>query len=108
LVNPEPRTNVALRLPLPAGLEPLNPNLATAPATAAPSAAPTLPPDYAAYGDDQVLVVYQTLPSGHFTLRTRMRATIPGRFTEPPAQVETMYQAGVTGSSDGALVVVSN
>jgi uncharacterized protein YfaS (alpha-2-macroglobulin family) len=62
--------------------------------------------EYSAYGDGQVLVVYQTLPQGSFTLRTRMRATIQGRFTEPPAQVETMYQAGVTGISDGALVSV--
>jgi len=106
LINPEPRTNVAWRLPLPAGMEPLNPNLATSPASAAPSAAPTLAPDYAAYNDDQVLVVYETLPSGTFTFRTRMRATIDGSFTQPPAQVETMYQRGFTGSSDGARVVI--
>ena len=106
LVNPEARTNVAMRLPLPAGMEPLNPNLATAPASATPSAAPTQIPDYAAYEDDQVLVVYQTLPQGTYTFRTRMRATVDGSFTQPPAQVETMYQRGVTGSSDGARVVV--
>ncbi len=106
LINPQPRTNVALRLPLPAGMEPLNPNLATSPASAAPSAGPTLTPDYAAYNDDQVLVVYQTLPQGTFIFRTRMRATVDGRFTQPPAQVETMYQRGVTGSSDGARVVI--
>ncbi len=106
LVNPEARTNVAMRLPSPAGMEPLNPNLATAPTNAAPSAAPTLAPDYAAYDDDQVLVVYQTLPQGTYTFRTRMRATVDGSFTQPPAQVETMYQRGVTGSSDGARVVV--
>jgi uncharacterized protein YfaS (alpha-2-macroglobulin family) len=88
-------------------MEPLNPNLATAPASAAPSAAPTLAPDYASYGDDEVLVVYQTLPAGSFIVRTRMRATIAGRFTEPPAQVETMYQAGITGNSDGARIVIS-
>jgi uncharacterized protein YfaS (alpha-2-macroglobulin family) len=106
LVNPEARTNVAMRLPLPAGMEPLNPNLATAPANAAPSAAPTLAPDYAAYGDDQVLVVYQTLPQGTYIFRTRMRATVDGSFTESPSQVETMYRRGVTGSSDGARVVI--
>jgi uncharacterized protein YfaS (alpha-2-macroglobulin family) len=106
LINPQARTNVAMRLPLPAGMEPLNPNLATAPSNAAPSAAPTLAPDYAAYGDDQVLVVYQTLPEGSYTFRTRMRATVDGSFTQPPAQVETMYQRGVTGSSDGARLVI--
>jgi len=107
LVNPEARTNVAMRLPMPAGMEPLNPNLATSPAAAAPSAGPTRAPDYAAYGDDQVLVVYQTLPQGNFTFRTRMRATVDGSFTQPPAQIETMYQRGVTGSSDGTRVVIS-
>jgi hypothetical protein len=106
LVSPEARTNVAMRLPMPAGMEPLNPNLATSPANAAPSAAPDPAPDYAAYGDDQVLVVYQVLPEGHFTFRTRMRATTTGSFTAPPAQVETMYQAGVTGSSDGDRVII--
>ena len=108
LVSPEARTNVAMRLPMPAGMEPLNPNLATSPANAAPSAAPNPAPDYAAYGDDQVLVVYQVLPEGHFTFRTRMRATTTGSFTAPPAQVETMYQAGVTGSSDGDRVIIAH
>ena len=99
LVNPEARTNVAMRLPSPAGMEPLNPNLATAPANAAPSAAPTLAPDYAAYDDDQVLVVYQTLPQGTYTFRTRMGATVDGSFTQPPAQVETRYHRGWRGTS---------
>jgi uncharacterized protein YfaS (alpha-2-macroglobulin family) len=106
VVNPEPRTNVALRLPMPAGMEPLNPNLATAPANAAPSAAPSQVPDYASYGDDEVLAVYQTLPAGTLTFRTPMRATVAGSFTEPPAQVETMYKMGVSGGSDGARVVI--
>ena len=38
VVTPEDRNQVALRLPLPAGLEPLNPALATATADATPSA----------------------------------------------------------------------
>jgi len=50
VVTPEDRTQVALHLPLAAGLEPLNPALATATADAAPSAGPTLAPSYASYG----------------------------------------------------------
>ena len=107
LVNPQARTNIAMRLPLPAGMEPLNPNLATSPAAAAPSAAPTLPPDYAAYDDDQVLVVYQTLPAGTYVFRTRMRATVDGIFTQPPAQADAMYVMGVTGTSPGARIVIA-
>ena len=63
-------------------------------------------PDYASYGDDEVLAVFQTLPSGTLTFRTRMRAMVPGSFTQPAAQIETMYQEGVSGSSDGGRVVV--
>ncbi len=106
VVNPAPRTNVAWRLPMAAGMEPLNPNLATSPANAQPSAGPTLSPDYAAYGDDQVLVVYMQLPQGSFTFRSRMRATVPGSYTAPPASAETMYSAGVIGYSDGARLAV--
>ena len=107
LVNPEARTQVALRLPMPAGLEPLNPALATAPAEAQPSAAPTLAPSYASYGDDEVVAVWLQLSPGTFTMRTRLRATTAGSFTEPPATAEMLYQLGVTGSTGGARVVVT-
>ena len=106
-VSPEAKTNVAITLPMAAGMEPLNPNLATSPANAAPSAGPTLPPDYASYGDDQVLVVYETLPSGTYTFRTRMRATIPGTYTAPPAAIQAMYHETTNGSSDGAGIVIA-
>ncbi len=107
LVNPEARAQVALRLPLPAGLEPLNPALATAPAEAQPSAAPTLAPSWASYGDDEVSAVWLQLAPGAYTLRTRLRATTVGSFTEPPATAEMLYQLGVTGSTNGARLVVT-
>ena len=107
LVNPEERAQVALRLPLPAGLEPLNPALATATADAQPSAPPTLPPSYASYGDDEVVAVYLTLPPGTYTLRSRLRATTAGSFTQPPATAELLYQLGITGSTGGARIVVT-
>jgi uncharacterized protein YfaS (alpha-2-macroglobulin family) len=106
VVSPDDHTNVAIRLPLPAGMEPLNPALATAPADAAPSAAATRTPDWTSYGDDEVLAVYTQLPKGNDTLRFRMRAMVDGSFTAPPATAETMYQAGVDGSSSGLRVVV--
>ncbi len=106
LVTPDDRTNVALRLPLAAGLEPLNPALANAPAYAAPSAGPSLVPSWSSYGDDEVLHVFLALPRGTITLRGRMRATIPGTFTAPPAQVEMMYRPAVAGTTGGARVVV--
>ena len=106
LVNPEERPQVALHLPLPAGLEPLNPALATATAQAQPTAGPTLAPSYAAYGDDEVVAVWLRLAPGTYTLRTRLRATTPGSFTAPPATAEMLYQLGVTGSTGGARVLV--
>jgi uncharacterized protein YfaS (alpha-2-macroglobulin family) len=107
LVNPEPRAHVAITLPLAAGFEPLNPNLATAPAEAAPSAGPTLEPSYASFGDDAVTFVYLDLPSGTFTLRYRVRAHVAGSFTQPPAQAEAMYQPGVDGASGGQRIVIA-
>jgi uncharacterized protein YfaS (alpha-2-macroglobulin family) len=100
-------TNVALWLPLPAGLEPLNPALATATAEATPSAAPTLPASYASYGDDKVLQVWLAFPHGTATLRTRLRATVPGTYTAPPAVAEALYNPGIAGASAGAKVMVT-
>ncbi len=107
LVNPEDRTHVAISLPLPAGLEPLNPNIATAPAEAAPSAAPTLAPSFSAFGDDQALFVYMELPKGTYTVRFRGRAQVAGEFTQPPAQAETMYRPGITGATGGQRIIVT-
>ena len=106
LVNPEPRTMVALLLPIAAGFEPLNPNLATAPAEASPSAGPTLAPTYTAFGDDSVLYVYESLPAGTFRFHFRARAGTNGSFTEPPGTVEMMYRQGVTAASAGARIVI--
>jgi uncharacterized protein YfaS (alpha-2-macroglobulin family) len=107
LVNPEERTHIAMRLPFAAGLEPLNPNIATAPADAAPSAPPTITPSYVSFGDDEVRYFYDQLPAGTYRLRFRMRATIPGTFTYPAGEAETMYRNDVYGTSAGQRVVIS-
>ncbi len=107
LATPEDRAQVALRLPMPAGLEPLNPNLANATADAAPSAGPTLAPSFASYGDDEVLNVWMSLPKGTVTVRHRMRATVPGTYTQPPASAELLYRPGVDGATGGQRVVVT-
>ena len=106
LATLEDRVHVGLRLPLAAGMEPLNPNLANAPAEAAPSAGPTLAPSYAAFGDDEVVQVWLSLPRGTVTVRHRLRATIPGSYTQPPAVAEAIYRPGVDGSTGGARVVI--
>jgi alpha-2-macroglobulin len=107
LANPEDRTHVAITLPLAAGLEPLNPHLATAPAEATPSAAPTLAPAWTSFGDDRVFYAYERLPEGNYRFAFRLRAQFAGSFTQPPGEAETMYQAGVYGASAGQRIVVA-
>lgn len=106
LVNAEDRTHVAISLPLAAGMEPLNPALATAPAEATPSAAPTLTPSWVSFGDDRVFYAYDRLPKGNYRFVFRTRAQIAGSFTQPPGEAETMYQRGIYGASAGARVVI--
>ncbi|SDR59924.1 hypothetical protein SAMN05519103_06569 [Rhizobiales bacterium GAS113] len=107
LVNAEERTHVAISLPLAAGLEPLNPNLATAPAEATPSSGPTRAPSFVSFGDDRVFYAYDSLPKGNYRFSFRMRALIPGSFTQPPGEAETMYQVGIYGASAGRRIVVA-
>lgn len=99
-------TFVAVVVPLAAGLEPLNPTLATAPAEATPTGHLSSAPSYVAYHDDQVTFYYDRLPKGshHFYFRTR--ATVAGKFTQPQARAELMYDEAVHGESVGARVEI--
>ncbi len=107
VVNPEDRHYVAVVMPLAAGLEPLNPKLATASADAIPAGTLTLEPTYATYLDDRVAFYYDTLAKGTYDFFVRTRASTPGKFIQPAAQAETMYDAGVRGGSAGARVEVA-
>jgi uncharacterized protein YfaS (alpha-2-macroglobulin family) len=98
---------VAIVVPLAAGLEPLNPKLATAPPEATPSGSITATPSYVAYMDDQVAFYYDDLPKGTYHFYFRTRATVPGQFTQPQARAELMYDGAVHGESVGARVEVS-
>ena len=106
VVNPKDRNFVAVVIPLAAGLEPLNPALATAPPEAKPSSGPTLKATYVAFLDDQVGYYYNTLPKGTFDFYFRTRATTEGTFIQPAARAEMMYDGAVTGGSAGARVEV--
>jgi alpha-2-macroglobulin len=99
---------VAVVVPLAAGMEPLNPKLATAPPEAAPTGTLSAAPSYVAYLDDQVAFYYDRLPKGthHFYFRTR--ATVAGQFTQPQARAELMYDERVHGESVGARVEVGD
>jgi uncharacterized protein YfaS (alpha-2-macroglobulin family) len=107
VVNPQRRNYVAISVPLAAGMEPLNPNLATAPAQAKPAGALTLTPSYVFFGDDELRYFYDELPQGTYHLYFRTRATVAGNFVQPPALAQTMYEEGVSGQSFAARVQIS-
>jgi uncharacterized protein YfaS (alpha-2-macroglobulin family) len=107
VVNPKDRNYVAVVVPLAAGVEPLNPALATAPPEATPRGTTTLTPTYVAFLDDQVTYYYDTLPKGTFDFYFRTRASVAGRFIQPAARAEMMYDMAVTGNSAGGIVQVT-
>jgi uncharacterized protein YfaS (alpha-2-macroglobulin family) len=106
LVVPEDRTYVALELPLAAGLEALNPRLATAPPEATPRTRTTAAPTYADWRDDAVVLYWDSLPKGTYDVAFRARATVAGDFVLPSARAERLYDAAVVGATPGARVVV--
>jgi hypothetical protein len=107
VVNPKTRNYVAVVVPLAAGLEVLNPRLATAPPEAKAKGGLTKEPTYVAFLDDQVAFYYDTLPAGTYDFYFRTRAQTEGRFTQPPAKAEMMYDAAVVGASVGARITVA-
>jgi uncharacterized protein YfaS (alpha-2-macroglobulin family) len=106
VINPADRFYVAIVVPLAAGMEPLNPNLATAPPEAKPTGTLTLAATYVAYLDDSVAFYYNSLPKGTYDFFFRTRATIPGSFIQPPAQAELMYDGAVRGNGPGSRIEV--
>jgi uncharacterized protein YfaS (alpha-2-macroglobulin family) len=106
IVNPSERYHVAIVVPLAAGIEPLNPTLATAPPEATPSAEPTLKPSYMAFLDDQVTYFYEALPKGTYSFHFRGKASVPGKFIQPAAYAQLMYDDGVNANGAGALVTI--
>jgi alpha-2-macroglobulin len=107
LVNPIDRYHVAIAIPLAAGMEPLNPEIKTAPPEAKPSAPPTMAPSYVAFLDDEVRYFYDVLPKGTYDFHFRSKASVPGRFTQPAAHAELMYDSMVSGHGPGALVTIA-
>ncbi|HVO02272.1 MAG TPA: alpha-2-macroglobulin family protein [Candidatus Cybelea sp.] len=107
IVNPKDRNHVAIVIPLAAGMEPLNPALATAPPEAKPSGTLTLTPSYVAFLDDQVEYFYDTLPKGTYEFYFRTRAHIVGHFIQPAAYAEMMYDGSVNGNSSGAMIEIA-
>jgi len=116
LESPEPREQVVVDDPLPAGLEPIDFSLDTSAAdlevaTQSPTAAasPELRPgrNYGAFReaagmhrelhDDRVLTFLPHVDPGLYHFRYLARATTPGDFVVPPSRAACMYAPEVRG-----------
>ena len=53
------------------------------------------------------MFVYDELPKGTYHFRIRCRATVPGRFIQPPAVTRALYDDAVAGNGNGAVVTVT-
>ncbi|MEJ7799465.1 MAG: alpha-2-macroglobulin family protein, partial [Ilumatobacter sp.] len=115
------RTHVALIDPLPAGLEPLNPDLAvsttTPPADEADdteSAGATRPSfwgwnwfEHQNLRDDRAEAFASVLPGGTYEYSYNARATTPGVFVVPPARAEEIYAPETFGRSASTTVTIT-
>ena len=126
--TPSARTNVALEIPLPAGLEAVDTSLATTArlSRGEPSADTEtdemedaqkagVPPwvlgfwnpfNHTELRDDRALFFSNELPPGVHTVSVVARATTPGEYLLVPARAEAMYAPEVFGRSDGSTFQV--
>jgi uncharacterized protein YfaS (alpha-2-macroglobulin family) len=106
IVNPEDRHHAVVTVPLAAGLEPLNPALATSGPEATPTGRSTASPTWTSLGDDRAVYTFESLPKGTWDLYFRTRATVAGSYVQPAAVAELVYDRDVIGWSGGARIVV--
>jgi uncharacterized protein YfaS (alpha-2-macroglobulin family) len=106
LVSDQPRNHVALVVPFAAGLEPMNPALATSGRDATPSQADTTTPTYVQRLDNEVRYYFLQLPQGTHTFHFRVRAATEGSFVHPAPYAEQMYRQEVRGRGEGMRIVV--
>jgi uncharacterized protein YfaS (alpha-2-macroglobulin family) len=120
MVAPFVRYHAALVDPLPAGFEPLNPELrgtgfADDPRTDAPARRGRFPGprrptwfEHQNLRDDRAEAFASLLPAGAYDYTYLARATTPGTFNVPPPRVEMMYQPETFGRGSGHVVIVED
>lgn len=106
VVNPSDRFDVIVTVPLAAGMEPLNPALATSGPEARAANPSTATPTWTSLGDDRALYAFERLAKGTYDLYFRTRATTAGAYVMPAASAEMVYDRKVIGSSAGSAVEV--
>jgi uncharacterized protein YfaS (alpha-2-macroglobulin family) len=104
---------VAMVDPLPAGLEAVNPALATS-GQGAQSAMTGVSTDYwyptwdeTEVRDDRVQWFADSMHAGTFTMTYKARATIDGTFAAPPATAEAMYAPDTAGRTASTTITVT-
>ena len=119
VIATEPRRQVVVDDPLPAGLEAMDTRLATTGAAARAAAEGgsgdedgeegddrRAQPSHREVHDDRVLLFFESLPAGVFHARYLARATARGRYLLPPTRAECMYEPEVFGRTAGQVVEV--
>lgn len=115
MTAPSRRLHVALVDPLPAGFEPVNPELLGA--REAPPEGGARPVDFGWWWrlywyehqnlrDDRAEAFTSLLPAGTYTYSYLARATTPGEFVVPPPRAEEMYSPETFGRGRTERVVV--
>jgi uncharacterized protein YfaS (alpha-2-macroglobulin family) len=121
MVAPSARSHVALVDALPAGFEPLNPELQGTGFTDAPPPPPNprergarpAPQPVRSFWfvhqnlrDDRAEAFATLLPAGFYEYSYLARATTPGTFVVPPPRAEMLYQPETFGRGSGDTVVI--
>ena len=97
---------VAVNVPVPAGLEPVQENLGKGHAASAMTEERGYWISYQENRPDRVLLFADVLAPGSHVHTIQLRATTPGRYALPPARAEAMYTPEVYGRSAGGHLVV--
>ena len=111
------RDFLALRVPIPAGVEGIDGSLSTSQRLPAEEAeeGPEAEQGYDEYSalpvqqvyDAEVRFFFDRFPRGRQVLSFLVRATTPGAFHAPPATAELMYEPEVFGRTAGRVVRIA-
>jgi alpha-2-macroglobulin len=117
IIAPTDLYHVLVEVPIPAGVEPIDPSLATTTETVArpeltPVETPQEPwrfwtPSYTDIRDDRVALFATRLPAGTYQYTFQVRATLPGEYRVLPVHGEMMYFPEVWGRSAAAQFTVT-
>jgi uncharacterized protein YfaS (alpha-2-macroglobulin family) len=118
IVAPTDLYHVMVETPIPAGVEPVDPNLSAVapdfygtpeltPVDASASNWWAWTPSFTDFRDDKVTLFATYLPAGSYAYTFQVRASLPGEFRVLPVHGEMMYFPEVWGRSGGALFAVT-